>query len=396
MKQETKVPSYAWVILAVVFIASVAAPLNQFKVAPVMPVLMEEFGLTISGAGYLMSVFAITGFILALPAGLIIQRLGLKTAGLIAMSSLIVGSVIGAVSTTSGLILFSRVIEGMGMALIAVVGPAAIAVWFPPEKQGTPMGLWATWVPVGSVVMFLLAPALTTAVSWQAVWWFGAGFALLAFVLFAVFMRMPEMPDAPPAGAEGAGAPPSMKEALSKRDIWLLSLAFACFNLATMSISTFYPTFLSTVKDYTMANASFTSSITMIVVIFAAPLAGMLLDKIGSRKLFLTFPVILVGIMMIFPFSLDGWMIPAWMVLSGILGGAIPTATFAAAPEIMGKPELAGMGMAVVTLGQNLGMFVGPVIFGALVESIGWVSAGIWMIPALVVGLIAGWLLKVR
>ena len=394
-KGQVSVQSYAWVILIVVFLASVAAPLNQFKVSPVMPVLMEAFGLDLSSAGYLMSVFAITGFVLALPAGIIIQKLGLKVAGLIATGCLMVGSVIGALSTTAGLMMVSRVIEGVGMGLIAVVAPAAIAIWFPPEKQGTPMGIWATWVPVGSVVMFLLAPALTEAINWQAVWWFGAAFALLAMILFAALMRMPDVVGGP-EGAGGPGEPPNMGKALANRNIWLLGLAFACFNLATMCIATFYPTFLTTVKDYTMANASFTSSITMIVVIFSAPLAGVLSDKIGSRKLLITIPFIITGIMFLFPFSVDGWMISGWMILSGIISGAIPTATFAAAPEIMGKPELAGIGLAVVTLGQNLGMFVGPVIFGMIVESSGWVTAGIWMIPALVVGLIAGMLVKVR
>jgi MFS family permease len=73
--------------LFVVFLASAAAPLNQFKVPPMMPPLMESFQLDLSMAGLLISVFAVTGFILALPAGLILQRLGPKAAGLIAAGS---------------------------------------------------------------------------------------------------------------------------------------------------------------------------------------------------------------------------------------------------------------------------------------------------------------------
>jgi MFS family permease len=157
------VPAYAWTILVVAYIAGVAAPLNQFKVSPVMPVLMETFNISISTAGWLMSVFAVTGFLLAIPAGIILQKLGLKTTGLLAMGFLVVGSVLGAISSSAGLMMFSRVIEGVGMGLIAVVAPAAIAMWFPREKQGTPMGIWATWVPVGSIIMFILAPAMASA-----------------------------------------------------------------------------------------------------------------------------------------------------------------------------------------------------------------------------------------
>lgn len=392
--QPSKVAGYAWVILLVVYLASVAAPLNQFKVPPVMPVIMEAFGMSIANAGMLMSVFAITGFLLALPAGIIVQRFGLKTMGLVAVGCMVIGSVIGAFATTASLLLFSRVVEGIGMGLIAVVAPASIATWFPPDKQGVPMGIWATWVPVGSVLMFLLAPMMVESYGLQSIWWFGAGFALLAFVLYAILMKMPPMAGKPGGGP--GGEPPSLGKALSNRSIWLLGLEFACFNMALLAVNTFYPTFLTAEQGFSMAAASSTTSLIMVVTIFSAPLAGVLSDKIGSRRMLFSWPFILVAVMMIFPFSITGAVITIWMIALGIISGAIPTATFAAAPEIMGKPEMAGMGMAVVTLGQNLGMVAGPMLFGALIESSGWVTAGYSMIPVLLVGLVAGLLVKVR
>ena len=73
-----------WFILAVLLFFSIAAPLNQFKVPPIMPVLMSVLGLSTARAGLLMSVYAVTGLILALPSGLIFQRAGARLTGLIA------------------------------------------------------------------------------------------------------------------------------------------------------------------------------------------------------------------------------------------------------------------------------------------------------------------------
>lgn len=397
-KKEVVVPSYAWVILAVAFIASVAAPLTQFKVAPIMPILMKVYKLSPMQAGLLMSMFAITGFILALPAGMILQKLGLKVTGMIAMGFLVVGSLLGVFSATSGLMFTSRVIEGAGMALIGVVAPASIGMWFPREKQGTPMGLWATWVPVGSVLMYLIAPPLAMSFGWKSVWWFSLIFSLVAFVLVWLFMKMP--PHMAAAPQEAGGPPPEeapdMKKAMSIRDIWLLGALFGLFNMALIAVSTFYPTFLSAVRGHSMTSASWTSSIVMIVVIFSAPLAGILSDRLGSRKVFLTWPFIVAAIMFIFPFTATDTVIVLWLILMGVIAGAIPTATFAATPEIMKKPALVGMGMAVVALGQNLGMFIGPTMFGALLESSGWAVAGYAMIPVLLLGFVLGWLIKVR
>ncbi|MAT95836.1 MAG: hypothetical protein CL608_01615 [Anaerolineaceae bacterium] len=393
-RETAVIPPYAWIILFAVFIASVAAPLNQNKVPPLMPVLMDAFEITLSQAGLLMSVFSITGLVLALPAGFILQRFGPKATGLIAVGSLIGGSALGGVASSMALLLTSRVIEGVGMGLIAVVAPAIIAIWFPRQKQGIPMGIWATWVPVGSVLMLLLAPRMSDALGWQSVWWFGAAFALVALLLYGVLLRLPpvveeEVPNiAPPV--------PSFGRALANRDIWLIALAFGCFNFVFMPLVTYYPTFLSQVLGYSLADASTIASVSTVTVLVSAPLAGWLSDRIGSRKLVMTVPFLLVAIMMIFPFRVSGWQIYAFLALLGLIAGAVPTATFAAAPEVMELPQLAGLGLAVVMVGQNLGMFVAPVVFGALVETSGWIVAGYWLIPFAVLGFVAGWLVKVR
>jgi nitrate/nitrite transporter NarK len=393
------VPGYAWVVLFVVFLASVAAPLNQFKVPPLMPVLMETFRLNLSQAGMLMSVFAFTGLVLALPAGIILQKLGPKVAGLIAVGCLVIGSVWGALSNDASWLLASRVLEGVGMGLIAVVGPASIALWFPREKQGTPMGIWATWVPVGSVVMYNLAPILGTTAGWQAVWWVGAAFALLAFSLYWLLMRLPSSlagNKRPVPGGTIDPTPPELGEALANRNIWLLALQFGCFNLVLIAFATFFPTFLAEERGFSLAQAGFIASLSTLVILGSAPLAGWLSDRIGSRRWVFAVPFLLIAGMMALPFNLTGWPLYAFMILLGLVTGAIPTGTFAAAPEVMGHPRLAGVGLAVVSLGQNLGMVIGPILFGSFVETMGWASAGYWLIPVCILGFVAGWLVKVR
>jgi MFS family permease len=393
------VPSYAWVILVVVFLASVAAPLNQAKIPPLMLEIMEAFHLSLGQAGWLMSVFALTGLLLSLPAGVFLQKFGPKKLGLIALGCLALGATTGALAKSPGLLLISRVIEGSGMGLIAVVAPAAIAMWFPSEKQGIPMGIWATWVPVGSVTMYALSPNMAAAIGWQSVWWSGAVFSLLILLVYAKFMRIPPwMEVSSQKNTEKSTLvefAASMK-ALNNRSIWLLGLVFGCFTLTLMGLGTYFPTFLAEVRGYPLSQAAYIASISTLMVLFSAPLAGWLSDRIGSRRLVLSIPFLIISVMLFFPFKIVGWQIYVYMILQGSIAGAIPTATFAAAPEVMNKPELASLGMAVVMFGQNLGMFIGPIYFGKMVESLGWVAAGYGLIPFCLLAFMVGWKLEIR
>jgi predicted MFS family arabinose efflux permease len=384
---------YAWVILAVVYFASVAAPLNQFKVPPIMPVLMSTFQISLTQAGSLMSVLAMVGLVLALPAGIILQRLGAKTTVLIALGFMAGGAAVGALAGNYLVLMTGRVLEAAGIGLIGVAAPAIIASWFPPEKQGGPMGIWATWVPVGSVLMYNLAPAIAANWGWQAVWWGSAAFAGVMIVLSGLLLRQP-----PAAAGEAHSRPAKLElgKALANRDIWLLAGMFACFNLTLVSLATFYPTYLNEVRGLPLSQASFLASLGSLVVIFSAPVGGLLSDRTGSRRLFFSVPFLLVAVFFLFPFKVTGGQIAVMMVIQGLVIGSIPTATFAAATELMRRPEWAGLGLAAVLIGQNVGNLVGPVLFGWLVGSAGWAAAGYWMIPISLLGFLFGWLVRIR
>ena len=400
MKNEKSVDStkagiaaYAWVILAVVYFSSVVAPFNQFKVPPIMPVLMQAFGLGLAQAGQLMSIVAVIGMLLALPGGIMLQRWGPKAGLLIALGLMAIGAIAGALSDSFVGLLGSRAVEGLGIGLMGVTAPATIAMWFPPERQGTPMGIWATWVPVGTVAIYYLAPALAASFGWRSAWWIGAGFALVMMIFCGLLVTRPTAPGPVNAPVEHI---PDLQAAFSNRNIWLIALEFACFNLVLVALGTYYPTFLSQVRGYSLEQAAFVSSIGTLLILFSAPAAGWLSDRVGSRRLFFSLPFLAIALLLIFPFRVTGWQIVATMVAQGIIAGAVPTASFAAVVEVIRKPQWAGLGLAAVLMGQNLGQLLGPVYFGSVVEKLGWEPAGYLLIPVCLIGFVCGWMVRVR
>ncbi len=400
-KSAAKPCAYAWMILAVLYLASVASALNQFKVPPVLPVLIQAFNLSLGSAGMLMSIFSVTGLILALPAGFIMHRLGLKVTGLIAIGAVCVGSGMGAYCTTEKLMLASRFIEGAGIGLITIVAPAAIAIWFPAETRGTPMGLWTTCMPAGNILTFNLAPWLVELGGWQLVWKAGTVFALVTFLLFWGFFRMPKPHEAGAIPVSSEAEPEQKRQAglakaLANAGLWLITLQFLCYNLISLALGTYYPTFLNSVRNYSLSRASFIFSLCTIAALFSQPLGGYLTDRLGMRKLLIVISSVVTALIFLFPFIVTGWMIPVFAIALGLVSGTIVPATFAAVPEVMASRESTGLGMAVLAFGQNMGMFVGPIIFGVLAESIGWAGAGYAMIPVCIISVVAVCLAKFR
>ena len=395
--RATRRERVAWFVLAILLLFSIAAPLNQAKVPPIMPILMEAFHLSVGRAGLLMSVYAVTGLVLALPAGLILQKLGYRITSLIAGGSIALGATLGALSSDMSSMLVSRVIEGIGTSFMAVLAPAIIAVWFPVHKRGVAMGIWAAWFPIGTTLMLIIAPRLSQSVSWQAVWWFGCVYALVVMALFLVFIK--PAPSGSAANGLSSGQPPvaSAAQVLRNRDVWLISLAFACLVMATMSSGAFLPTYLNVVRGMPLAQAALLSSVASMITIFSCPAGGILSDRIGSRKR----PYLLGLILMAFtmpPMAFIGsGALIVLVIAQGLIGGLIPTNIFSAAVEVVGDERLGGLAMGVIMVGQNAGMLVGPVIFGALAESAGgWPLAFGSLAVMCLLGAVAGWLAKAR
>jgi predicted MFS family arabinose efflux permease len=387
-----------WTILFVVFFACVAASLNQFKVPPVMPLLMKAFELPEARAGLLMSVFAVAGLILAIPAGSIFQRWGSRITGLVALSALLAGAGLGTLSRDTGTMLASRVIEGIGMTFISVAAPAIVAISFSPDKRGKAMGLWATWLPFGSTLMFAVAPLLAGLWGWQGVWGFGFLYTICAGILYyRMIQPQPAMASTTEhVSPEKLGRHP-LKEILSHRQLWLLSILFFCFNFVYISFITWAPTFLHEIRGMSLSSASLLVSLTSMLTLISCPMSGWVSDKTGSLKLVCALPLILM--MPLFPaaFHAGGKGFLLLVIALGFLSGFVPPGIFTAGVEAVEDERLSGLAMAVIQIGLNAGMLLGPLLFGVILQSAGGWQAAFWSLaPISAMGAVAGWMAKMR
>lgn len=387
----SKTASKSYFILIVIYLAGLAAPVNQFKVPPMMQQLMRSFDISLMASGWLMTVFALVGLVVAIPTSFILKRFGNKITALTALALLLAGSLTGTFAPSAPVILISRVIEGVGMCIFSITAPTAIAAWFSPDKRGIPTGIWVTWVPVGTMIIYTAAPLVADS-KWQPVWWFASVYTVFAFVLFLIFFRMPE-------GAEKERVETARGIKLPKKaviNILLVAAVFMLFNTITISIKSYLPTFLELVRGYSQGKASGIINVMIVVSVFMGPLTGIISDKIGSRRIPMLTGCAITCVCAAATFSSSAVIVTASLFMMGIACGNVASMCFTAASEIPGDPSKASTGLSIVAFGQYTGMSAGPIVFSTIADKLGWLTAGYFLVPVAALALLCAFIVKIK
>ncbi|MCX6297118.1 MAG: MFS transporter [Bacteroidetes bacterium] len=154
------------------------------------PFISEEFHLSPSQKGFMISVPIFAGALLRFPLGLLGQYIGRKTAGILSMLFVFVGLLYGYFWVDT----FSEVIN---MGVLLGIGGASFGIalslgsgWFPPKYKGLAMGI-AGAGNSGTVLTMLFAPPLAIHYGWQAVYGIAALFMLVPIIVMLIFAKEP-------------------------------------------------------------------------------------------------------------------------------------------------------------------------------------------------------------
>ena len=186
----------SWLQFIVVFLAGITIAMGMFKVPVNMPNIMEYYGADMTQVSLLMSVVGITCLITALPAGGVMQKVGVKKFGVIVIACGILENLIGAFAPNIQVLIASRLLDAVSYGCLSMVSVAIIAANFTPEKRGLPNGIWVIWVSFAQLIIAQLANTVVPAFGWQGEWIAVAVFQAVALVLFILFIKSPGSDDA--------------------------------------------------------------------------------------------------------------------------------------------------------------------------------------------------------
>ncbi len=372
----------AWIVALATIFAGIALALVQNKVAPCMTTLQSAFGIDMATAGWLSSLFSLVGIVMAIPASIVLNKLGPKKGGIIALICAIVGSIIGVMTVSIPVLMASRVVEGIGVGLMSVIGPSIIAMWFPETKRGLPMSIWAAYQMGAQAIMFFLGGVLTTNFGWQGMWWFGLAACVVALVFYVLCVKSPRPED---SYADVESEDVSLVEGMRSPYAWIMSAVTMLFCIGCFGFVNWIATCWSQIFSMSEGDANMWVGYFSLGGVVAAVIVGALLNKIRNRKLFGAIALALFGVVSVWGMNMGNpmFLLP-FVIIYPFVDASFPCVLWTMTAQTVKKPELAGVALGVVSIGFNLGILLGPPIIGAVVDAAGWTVAS-WVILAVCV-----------
>lgn len=369
-----------WIILGALYLCSLSFAFTFQSIPPILTLVMNELNLSHAEGGLLMSFFALPGIFISIPAGMLADRYSHKTLGVISLLLIIAGTAIFAAGTSLPALAVGRVISGLGAMTLTVLNPQMLVTWFAGYEIGTAIGIYTTAMPLGTIISLNTISLLAGNIGWRASLWITIGVFLVTLIVFSILYATAPNQNRHVAsenvrhGIRDAGLP-----------VWLAGLIWLLFNAALISFFTFTPDFLTT-SGFTIASASFLTSLAMLPAFVTSPAIGYIIDKIDYKRA--TIGVCTVGaaiILVLIPRALEQMVLLT--VLLGVTSNLMVTPLYALVSELSG-PRRLGLGYGILATCLNLGVLIGPALAGLAKDITGSYQASYILMAVFVLAIV--------
>ena len=173
-----------WTLIAAV-LGSAMAFLDGTVVNVALPALQREFRASVADVSWVVNGYALMLAALILTGGALGDLYGRKRVFGVGVSVFAAASLLCGLAATLPLLVFARLLQGLGGALLIPGSLAMLGAVFPPESRGRAVGLWSSATSVVTVLGPVAGGLLVDTLSWRPV--FFINLPLAAAVLW--FLR---------------------------------------------------------------------------------------------------------------------------------------------------------------------------------------------------------------
>jgi EmrB/QacA subfamily drug resistance transporter len=316
---------------AALLVTTVGAFLTPFMSSSVniaLPSIGDELAMNAILLGWVATAFLLAAAMFLVPLGRIADIYGRKRIFTYGMIIYTAASLLAAISTSAAMLISSRILQGIGGAMIYTTAVAILISVFPPKDRGRVLGINVAAVYAGLSVGPFVGGLLTQYLGWRSIFWVNVPLGLLmtalifwklkgewaeakgekfdivgsiiySLMLIAIMYGFTMLPELPGAGLILAGAlgivafvkwetkvkSPVLDIRLFRNNtVFTLSNVAALINYsATFAVSFLLSLYLQYIKGLSPQNAGLVLVAAPVIQAIFSPLAGRLSDRIEPR-----------------------------------------------------------------------------------------------------------------
>jgi NNP family nitrate/nitrite transporter-like MFS transporter len=331
--------------------------------------IAQELNLTASQQGLMVAIPILTGSLLRIPIGMLVDRCGAKRMGTVLQGVVLLPLLGGWLMTESLVdILAVGLLLGFAGASFAVAIPL-VSRWYPLEHQGLANGIVGAG-NIGAVFAALIAPRLAEVMGWRSVF----GLALLPVLLTLVISHwLAKEQPTHPTPKRRSGSLIILRES----DCWWFNLFYAITFGGFVGLASFLVIFFHDQYGLSRVMAGNMAALCILAGSLFRPMGGYLADRMGGVQLlsvlFSIISVMIAGVGLLPPLSMATTFLFLAMAAMGLGNGAL----FQIIPQRFRNEIDVATGIVGATGG--LGGFFLPLLLGLLKDLTGSYGTGLFL-----------------
>ncbi|WP_342167352.1 MFS transporter [Methylobacterium sp. SD21] len=404
---------YRWVVMGLIFIVYTLAAADRANIGIVLPFVKKEFAMTNTEAGAVVSLFFVGYAVMQIPAGLLVKRLGTRIVFPIFM--ILTSLFTGLMGTTGSALAMklNRLALGVAEAPLPVTMLSTMNRWFPAQEKGTAVGLFLAAAKFGPVIVPPLGALIIATLGWQYVFFIcalpGLVFAVLWYFLVvdeparSRFVSPAEaahigsgLPATParrtPATPTSFGTPrftrldriirgrsvrpiATAEETFRSGNIWGLAIGYLMMTGIINVILAWLPTYLTTVKQFSLMNVGFVASAPFIGGVLGNIMGGLFSDRVVGKRRKPTILISTISTVFMMYALIHAPNEPVTLAFLLFLTGFLLNvgySSFTVYPAGLTTKDAYPLAVSVVNTGGQAGGALFPFLTGLLLDAYSW------------------------
>jgi nitrate/nitrite transporter NarK len=211
---------------------------------PVLTELMDLYASSYTQISVLLSALLWSHAAMQLPAGIIVDRLGIRATQVLSLACMCAGNLVPAVTPSLGWAVTGRAITGVGTGMAWLANLKLAAVSAPGGQAGAYQAFFAGFFSLGSILAYLVLPMIIEA-GWQ---W---AFVAPALLCLSLLILVPGLQLAPRGPVRPSG---SLRRIVGLRSAWVLGSYHALSYGSMLSLGNWVPSLLAEASGHLSAS----------------------------------------------------------------------------------------------------------------------------------------------